>query len=228
MRPQDRAVFSQAARNFQLWILVRRTNPESLKYIGLSGYVPKPIECKAKTADKDSKRGRLAGLVADPTRCPEAFSAAKLGKALQIWNGEFSQHTQVEKPGSRWAVVTDQSARHYGAVTCNGDFIYGDYDLYDIIDPDQAPRNLAAVEALGSQPHMRGPNFYKVQQFVNVRIGAPVVQHGGEMQYTDHSDQSIDAFGPAGEECTILNQFSVRGWYQERFGGRRPIAAPPR
>jgi hypothetical protein len=47
------------------------------------------------------------------------------------------------------------------------------------------------------------------------------------MQYADHSDQAIDAFGPQGEECTILNQFSVRGWYQKRFAGRKPIGAPP-
>lgn len=47
-----------------------------------------------------------------------------------------------------------------------------------------------------------------------------MVQHGGEAQYTDHSEQAIDAFGPKGEETTILNEFSVRAWYHERFMGR--------
>ncbi|MEX2357941.1 MAG: hypothetical protein WEE51_06395, partial [Pirellulaceae bacterium] len=60
----------------------------------------------------------------------------------------------------------------------------------------------------------------KVQSFVNTRIGVPMIQHGGEMQYADHSEQSIDAFGPAGEDVTILNQFSVRAWYKDKFAGR--------
>lgn len=227
MRPSDRIVFLDAARTFQLWILVRRTNSASLKFIGLPGFVPKPIECKAKTADKDAPGFQLAGLVADPTRCPAAFSPAKLAKALQIWNGEFSHQTQIGHPGSAWGVVTSHSDRHFGAATYHGNFLHGDYDLYDIIDPEQASRNLASVETLNGQPHMRGPNFYKVQHFVNGKIGVPMVQHGGEMQYADHSDQAIDAFGPHGEECTILNQYSVRGWYEDRFAGRRPIGATP-
>ena len=99
MRLNDKKIFLQVAQELKLWILVRRTNPASLQYIGRAGYAPKSIDCKAKTAD----------------------------------------------------------------------------------------------------------------------------QHGGEMQYADHSDQAIDAFGPNGEDVTILNQFSVRGWYQERFQGRKSL-----
>jgi hypothetical protein len=50
-----------------------------------------------------------------------------------------------------------------------------------------------------------------------------MVQHGGEAQYTDHSEQAVDAFGPDHEQCTILNEFSVRGWYRTRFHGRRTL-----
>ncbi len=225
MRPQDRKTFCDAAHDLQFWILVRRTNPASLKYIGQAKYVPKPIDCKAKTADKDGKSSKLAGLVADPTLCPEAFGALKLTKAKDIWS-KFVVEQRIGNGGARYAVVTDSKSQHYGAVTLQGSFVHGDYDLYDIIDPEQAFRNLAAVETLLGQPHMRGPNFGKVQQFVNTRIGAPMVQHGGEAQYTDHSEQSIDAFGPAGEDVTILNEFSVRAWYKERFDGRKNINLP--
>jgi hypothetical protein len=51
-----------------------------------------------------------------------------------------------------------------------------------------------------------------------------MIQHGGEAQYKDHSEQSIDAFGPNGEDVTILNEFSVRGWYDKTFGGRKTLS----
>ena len=34
---------------------------------------------------------------------------------------------------------------------------------------------------------------------------------------------SIYAFGPNGEDVTILNEFSVRSWYEKRFGGRKVL-----
>jgi hypothetical protein len=50
-----------------------------------------------------------------------------------------------------------------------------------------------------------------------------MVQHGAEAQYADHSQQAIDAFGPHGEDVTILNQFSVRTWYETAFRGRKTL-----
>jgi hypothetical protein len=41
-----------------------------------------------------------------------------------------------------------------------------------------------------------------------------MILNGGEPKYADHSEQSIDAFGPDSEDVTILNKFSVRGWYE--------------
>jgi hypothetical protein len=34
-----------------------------------------------------------------------------------------------------------------------------------------------------------------------------MIQNGGEGQCADHSDQSVDAFGPNGEDVTIFNDF---------------------
>ncbi len=47
-----------------------------------------------------------------------------------------------------------------------------------------------------------------------------MVQHGGEAQYADHSRQALDTFGPNGEQVTILNEYSVRAWYENQYGGR--------
>jgi hypothetical protein len=218
MRPQDKTVFVNAARQFNSWILVRRTNPASLQYVGHAGYTPKPIDCKAKTADQDIGSYKLAGLVIDPTIHPGALKPRKTEEAKKCW--------EAMKPliGSRYSVDRDVKSRHYGCVKLNGSYVHGDYDLYDIIDVAQPQRNLAAVETLLGQPHRRGPNVLRIQEFINTRIGSAMVQHGGEAQYKDHSEQSIDAFGPNGEDVTILNEFSVRAWYKDRFAGRKTLA----
>jgi hypothetical protein len=217
MRSQDKAIFLEAARQFQIWILVRRTNRASLEYVGRPGYTPKRIDCKAKTADIDIAPYRLAGLVVDPGIHPKAFKPGKAAKAADCW--------AAMKPllGRVYKVDTDTKSRHYGCLQLQGSYIHGDYDLYDVIDIAQVHRNLAAVETLLGQPHRRGAKVLTVQSFINARIASPMIQHGGEAQYADHSEQSIDAFGPNGEDVTILNEFSVRSWYEKRFGGRKVL-----
>lgn len=217
MRPQDERAFEDAARTIGVWILVRRTKPAALAYIGLAGYVPKPIDCKAKTADTDRGAYRVAGLVTSPKVHPLAFNPAKFAETELFWNDFARQHLH---PGSPYSLENNPAGKHHGCVKLNGKFIHADYDLYDIILPDQAFRNLAAVEQLLGQAHRRGPKFYEVQSFINGRIGVEMIQHGGSAQYEDHSDQAIDLFGPNGEKVTLLNELTVRTWYRERFGGR--------
>ena len=210
-------VFLDAAARFQVWILVRRTNPASFEYIGKPGFVPKPINCKAKTADNDLGRYKLAGLVIDPTDREAAFQPDRFRDALKCW-----KDTQQLVQQGLFTVDRDIRSRHCGCVMLQKNYIHGDHDLYDIIDIAQAHRNLAAVEVLLGKPHMRGPNVLKVQEFVNSRIGSPILQHGGDAQFlSEHRSEPIDAFGPAGEDVTILNQLSVKAWYRERFGGRQ-------
>jgi hypothetical protein len=218
VRPQDKAVFLEAAHKFQAWILVRRTNRASLEYIGRPGYTPKRIDCKAKTADLDVPPYKLAGLVVDPNIQPKAFKPEKLEKARRFWSEMKPQLATTYK------VDTDLKSKHYGALKLHESYIHADYDLYDIIDIKQPHRNLAAIETLLGQPHRRGANVLRVQEFINSRLGSPMIRHGGEAQYAQHSEQSIDAFGPHGEDVTILNEFSVRGWYEEEFAGRKPLA----
>jgi len=217
MRSQDKAVLLAAAKEFKSWILVRRTNRASLDYIGKPGYAPKRIDCKAKTADIDQAGYTLAGLVVDPGIHPGAFKPGKTQKAKECWSA------MKGLIGSIYKVDADPKSRHYGCLMLNGSYIHGDYDLYDIIDISQPERNLALVETRLGQPHMRGPKLLAIEKFINDRIGSPMIQHGGEAQYADHSEQSIDAFGPNGEDTTILNEFSVRGWYQTRFKGRHTL-----
>jgi len=218
MRASDKQIFLDAARHFQMWILVRRTNRASLEYIGKPGFVPKPINCKAKTADENLGKYKLAGLVIDPTGREAAFKPERLQDAVKCWKDT------KQLLGKVFTVDQDASSLHCGCLMLHKNYIHGDYDLYDIIDITQAHRNLAAVEVLLGQPHRRGPKVFTVQEFVNSRIGSPMLQHGGDAQFLkEHRSESIDAFGPNGEDVTILNQFSIKAWYKERFGGRHVI-----
>jgi len=125
--------------------------------------------------------------------------------------------------GSVYGVDTNRQSRHYGCLQLQGRYVHADYDLYDIIDVDAPTRNLAAVETLLGQPHRRGAHLLAVQEFINSRIGVPMVQHGAEAQYADHSQQAIDVFGPRAEDVTVLNELSVRAWYDTVFGGRKTL-----
>jgi hypothetical protein len=218
MRATDKQIFLDAAGHFQVWILVRRTNRASLEYIGKPGFVPKPINCKAKTADQNFGRYTLAGLVIDPTGRETAFKPERFQDALKCW-----KDTQ-QLLGKIFTVDRDASSPHCGCLMLQRNYIHGDYDLYDIIDITQAHRNLTAVEVLLGQPHRRGPKVLTVQKFVNSRIGSPMLQHGADAQFlSEHRSEPIDAFGPKGEDVTILNQFSVKAWYRDRFGGRKVL-----
>jgi hypothetical protein len=227
IRQQDKAVFADAARHFNFWILVRRTNRESLPYIGLPNYTPKPMDCKAKTADTNyDSRYRMAGLVVNPNEHRRAFGA-RLADALSQWK-KFQD--VLRDPTSGYSVDRDTKSLHFGCVTlCRADtggvrkYIHGDYDLYDIVDANNVRVNLAIVETLHNQRHMRAPHFERVMQYVNSRIGVPMVQHSGQVQFAAHSDEPVDVFGPQGEDCTLLNEFSIRGWYKNRFEGRRTM-----
>ena len=218
MRTPDKQIFLAAARNFQVWILVRRTNPASLEYIGKPGFVPKPIHCKAKTADKDIGSQQLAGLVIDPSGREAAFKPERVQDALKCW-----KDTQ-QLLGTVFTVDQAASSRHRGCLMWQKSYVHGDYDMYDIIDIAQAHRNLAAVEVLLGKPHRRGAKVLEVQEFVNSRIGSPMLQHGADAQFlSEHRAEPVDAFGPNGEDVTILNQFSIQAWYKERFGGRKVL-----
>src|SRR5579864_7901643 len=53
MRDLDIQTFKAAAKLYNVWILVRESNPAARQYIGVKGYSPKRLDCKAKTAKRD-------------------------------------------------------------------------------------------------------------------------------------------------------------------------------
>lgn len=256
MRDRDKTHFREAAVKFGAWILVRRINEHSMPYIGKPGYTPKPLDCKAKTADYDAGGKTLAGLVVSPTIHPGAFAEKRRATVLACWRKFLDDHGLADQTGddaeSRpfagsanldgkgadaapaqgrgadfsataqgrgYSIELDKSSVHYGGVKLRNDYVSGDYDLKDIIPVGHECRNLAAIEQLHGHPHMRGPKLYAIQDYVNSQIGCDMVQHGGDAQYTDHSEDIIDVFAPDGRHVVLEGEATIRKFYADMQRG---------
>jgi hypothetical protein len=226
IRPQDEKVFAEAAKLFQVWLVLRQGNPSSFKYIGLKAYFPKPITCKAKTADRNARatgaaaaRGRIyyetSGLVIDPTVHKNLFDGKKTGSALEIWN-QFKLEYLDDK-ASGYTVNQDATHTHFGCVQLRGKYLYSDYDLYDIIVVGHETANLALITTRDGAPNFTTARQNKIEDFVNDKIGAEMVHHGGQFQFSEHTNDIVEIFGPEGE--TFVGPAAP--WYARHFPKRR-------
>jgi hypothetical protein len=223
IRPRDRGVFAEAAKEFQVWIVMRQTNEASWKYIGLPKYFPKPITCKAKTANLDSFLGPsfprvrydTAGLVVNPEIHNNVYGGAK-PDAGDLWRDFRRRYLDVR--GSDYAVDMDCRSRHFGCVIYQDKYLHGDYDLYDIIVVGHERANLAVVGTRDGAADYRPARLLPIEEFVNGRIGAEMVHHGGQFQYSKHTDDVVEVFGPNGE--TFVG--AAAGWYKKYFPDRKP------
>jgi len=207
MREQDKTVFENAAKIFGVWILVRAANPASLKYVGLPGFCPKPIDCKAKTAD----RGPNAGLVmafdaVDPLSC---YSAKKYDRAKNAWQeflesqGVRSYKALSKKSHPRFRVDIDLKSPRFGCLMLvtglgQGEYIHADYDLKGIMRELEEDLNVGLQQRLHGQLHIIDPYFRKVQLHLNGQIGPGMIQHAGEDLFADHTEDEIHVFPPTG------------------------------
>jgi hypothetical protein len=93
-------------------------------------------------------------------------------------------------------------------------YLFGDYDLKDIVDPNHPQGNLAAVEKLHGQLSLRGPKVDAVQDFINALIRVPVVQHGGDAQARPHADEVLHVFSPLGKYSKLTGLFQQTWFYE--------------
>lgn len=236
-------VFARAAAWYKVYILVRRTNPESLQYIGRKGYAAKPIDCKAKTADcnvtVNGVRAEIAGLVVDPQLVGAgAFgSTRKYAEAMKEW-GKFRSHLAPAghayvPPDQPYDVQGDPSQPHFGAVCTYGSgglrhpkariFIHGDYDLFAIVPVENKTENIFVQETLRGQPHSRGQQLMDVQNYLNRNMGVPMVLHGEQDHFKAEvaADEAVDVFMPDGINVRSLTGAQITSFYEEELSGRR-------
>ncbi len=238
MRTRDREVFLKAAARFQAWILVRQSNPRSFQYVGKAIYQPKPISCKPKTSDVPvGQRGKqVDGLVVDPVRWPEAFSGHRRGDAIALWMkfrslhnlGEFKRTTDgrfvfegARGSGAAYGIDAEPGSRHEGCLTFEGKYIYGDYDLFDMVFVHAAKPGPVSQVPVGPKHapkfqtvDYRAERWNEVSQFLNQQLGFSMIQHGSQFDWKKDGFESAEAFGPNGEAPT-WNASEVEQKYRE-------------
>jgi hypothetical protein len=185
MRSKDIASFRHVAIVQKLYILVRRTNKESIKYIGNPDYMAKPIDCKAKTADRVvlTRYGVVtcAGLVVNPTLplFENAFNTSrKAGRAANAWEAFITDHPPASceardsqevrtwpGAGPGYAVQMCTTSKHYGCVMhstypqgINGKYLHGDYDMFGIA-PADAPQEVLRTSSPEEDNRMGAPHL---------------------------------------------------------------------
>ena len=224
IRWQDKEKFAAAAQHIGVWILVRGTNEKSVDYIGRADCTPKPIDCKAKTAQK----GLNAGLVVNPCEPPYAFDEPKLSDLKRDWNNKYNP--LVFSP-RRTRYSIEKTGPHKNCVKLDGKYIYGDYDLKAIVVPGHESATVTLVtQVQGIQNARLGPKFDDVQRQVNNAIGAEMVQHGADDEFTGHADETIFVFCPSGKlpPLELHGLPAIQRWYDNEFHGRKTADAKSR
>jgi hypothetical protein len=243
MRPNDVKAFLEGAANFHVWILLRASNPEAKQYIGVPGYRPKRLDCKAKTAKRNVNlpgglgEKKTAGLVVNPTIPGMAAAFDDLDEALETWSG-FKDKCDIPKPGALtpyfpggkfYSVQMDPSHERYGCVIfsdisnrAHASYIHSDYDLYGIVPEKDPTANVRVVETRLDEKHSRSQEFFDLQHYLNKRMGVPMILHGAQETYKEDWDDKLDVFCPDGRN--IIQAYgadAIQRLYKVTFRGRR-------
>jgi hypothetical protein len=244
MRPIDVETFCKAARFFSCWIVVRASNPAGKQYIGVHGFVPKRIDCKAKTAKTDvNLPGSLgwkktAGLVVNPEIDGMLNAFGKGKDILEEWH-KLKPLVYFPKPGTQplwfpngmqYSVQMDPASERYGCVLFSvssnraaATYVHSDYDLFGIVPESDPSSNVRVVDEGGrhGQAHARSRNFFDVQHYINHHIGVPMVLHGEQDTFKDDLNDRLDVFPPnGGAPFEAYGVEAITRLYSVTFKGR--------
>lgn len=171
MEEEHKLIFWEVADSLQCWIGVREPNPYSQDYMGAADAIPKPEECKAKTADNPDSD--LKGLVVDPTERPDAFRSGSVERAIGTWKEKFL----TQKGGVPDGFTVDRQGPDRGLVRMGGMKIFSDYDLMTLVKSNEAGQYLSTdtdqLKALA----------YRVEGLLNRLLPKPMIQHGPEFLF---------------------------------------------
>lgn len=168
------------------WIGLREPNPFADRWIGRVNAIPKPVSCKAKTADNPNFP--FAGLVVDPVLRPEAFEPGSLAGAVDCWNEKFALGGRLPVGFTR-----DDSGPEAGLVKLGGSAIFADFDLMAI------SRSNASGERLFTSEQEERELFTAVEPILARGLGVPMIQHGTEFSYEGvgaRPSEQVFWFGP--------------------------------
>lgn len=191
---------------------------------------------------------RIAGLVVHPGMHPKAYKQAKVAKAMQAWTDGMhylAEHAPAAGAAARpdtwaswgvgrvvscapnwhWRVDVDPGSAHYGCLQLSRpglewSYIYGDYDLKDVIVPAAMTDNRRQEGQLHGVPNftplLTDVEFERVRTRLNNLIGADMVQHGAEAQFAWHGDEPITVVFPDWTHLLLTDATTVQRWYETR------------
>jgi hypothetical protein len=186
MLPHHKETFFAVANQLFCWIGLREPNELSDKWIGRSGYVPKSMHCKAKTADNAFYP--YSGLVVNPLLCEDAFHYTTLEDAKEKWK-KFADGNQLPS-----GFTCDEYGLEKGLVKFRGSAIHADFDLMVVCKAD--PNGSMAF----TTPEEQVALSTEAQKLLNQRFGTPMIQHGTEFAWTGgvgaRETENVLFFGP--------------------------------
>ena len=211
MNPEYKDAFWKAASKYRCWIAVREPNPFSYRWIGEPNHTPKPVCCKAKTADNGSHP--FAGLVVDPNICKDAFRDTTA--AMKSWDEAFPN-------GPKGPYVVSTTRAHRGKLMYSGPktkyacgaFLHSDFDLMTVVPVDEKGSKIGSYGHVPKpQPGRDTPDYEgdakkldwlatQIGQTINGLLNTPVIRHGPEFLYWGlgaAASEYLIWFGPDGE-----------------------------
>ncbi len=233
MRPADVNIFRTYSQEKGLFILVRRTNPLSIQYIGKPGFVPKPLKCKPKTAksnacfirpDGEKISSKCGGLVVNPRILKwYAFNNDKREwvKAKNTWDKHWKQipngfDVQMNKNSPYYGCVLRVLSKPSPTQKNTSDpppgcaYIHGDYDLYALIHKTRMSIRESQQGFFEGVSHTHSADWEDFSSHANRAMKVPMIQHGSQEHFSDHSDETVDIFAPFPENYLQIRKVCGR------------------
>jgi len=259
IKPSHVRIISDFCAGKDIILLVRETNEKSIQWIDKQGYIPKPVECKVKTANENGcingQSVRCAGLVISPDVLGYGlYDEGREEAARKVWE-DFKRKKFLKTTVSGvtvylcndtkgfYAVDIDQNSRHYGCLMKSAQdvperfdprrpytrrwmnmhmkYIYGDYDLYGIIDvgktqslvPGKVHHVESRKENLHGEDHFVTERTKEIVDDLNRHLGlqhGKMIQHG-EQSAWEHSGSSVYIFYPLPMQVQVVKESQFEG-----------------
>ncbi|MEZ6129833.1 MAG: hypothetical protein R3C59_14210 [Planctomycetaceae bacterium] len=208
MKVAHSQAFVRAAQKFQCEIVILEPNKLSAPYIGQRLYRPKPLWCKAKTANNENHPA--AGLVVSPKLCPDAFTNVKHHDVGREW-AKFV-HVLNAKTGF---TINETEGDRYGCVLHHGHYLYSDYDLLSVTPLNgpapkttrRAPSEASLHPLAKKNSDHTNPLIQAIRAYIIPRTGIDLIQHGAAVDYpkADPETTWCHVFRPDGYTVELRN-----------------------
>jgi hypothetical protein len=204
------AAFSEAAKETEMIIGVRNTNPLSTRWIE-RGFPPKPMSIKIKTSKTTGIVTAVGEAEVQEARKAGYFIVDAKGVLRNSFGNEIKLPTRPDWPLEPGQVVHPQQLKP----------VVGDYDLLGVIDPRAPGRNIALAASDGKVlDDWSNPLIKKAAAAVNRRLDQARVMHGAHDMYRkgmpDFSDLKDGAtiFYPDGTTKSLSTVDEIRAFYE--------------